>query len=611
MKSPASGAAWAVAALTLAYIAFGLWVGAGYDTGRDIAAAWAIARDGARPLEGPVFAGQVHLGPAWFYLLAAPLAISPTWLAPAMTAVFFASLQLPLAYAAGARLADRRLGLLWAAALLLPDWASFEQVGFTCVNLVRTGVVATLYCLVRARQTPSARWWFGAGLAGALAVHAHPSAIWLLPVAMVAAVLQPGAIAQVLRDRVFAVALVVAGAAVPFLPVLGSSMTLLASAAGTAAANVGVDNLARVPALAKSIAWNGAYSVFATLYGADEVLGRVAAVIAASLTAIGAVAGIIAALRGNRPARLGLGLTAVSLLSVAVLRPVTPLYMAYSVSPCIALLVAAGWRGTTRVVAGATGWSIGAGFTALAVATWGLVGLGVIQAMARGGGRVDGPLLANITSTPAVQPPLPDVWLPARDVDALGRELCTAPGPVYGALPYLLDVHYTLPVRMQCPQAFAAFDTRAGIATGRLALASARWRDISATPPRRVGSLGLAPVSFVIAAPAARDLPRAAAYPPHPYASGLPASVEYAFELPRGQLVVASNPRVTWMPAWETDARCNGVPATLASADLVTRVYSCAALAEPARWTVSARAQDASAIEFVAFDPGAPPAGAR
>lgn len=611
MKRPARGPAWAVAALTLAYIGFGLWIGAGYDTGRDVAAAWAIAREGARPLEGPIFAGQVHLGPVWFYLLAAPLAIAPTWLAPAMTAVVLASLQLPLAYAAGTRLADRRLGLMWAAALLLPGWAGFEQVGFSCTNLIRTCIVATLYCLVRARQTPAARWWFGAGLAASLAIHAHPSAAWLLPVTLVAAVLRPGEIARVLRDRVVAVALVAAGAVLPFLPVLGASTALLAGAAGTAAANVGVDNLSRVPALAVSIAWSGAYALFATLYGADDVPGRVAAVTAASLTAIGAVTGILAALRGNRPACIGLGLTLLSLLFVALLRPVTPLYMAYAVSPCLALLVAAGWRATTRVVAGAAGASLGTGFTVLAVATWALVGIGVLQAMTRGGGRVDGPWVANITSGAAARAPLADVWLPARDVDALGRELCATPGPVYGALPYLLDVHYTLPVRIHCPQAFAAFDVRTGTAAGRLALASARWRDIDAIPPLRVGGLGLAPVGTVIAAPASRGLPRDATYPPHPYASGPTTSVEYAFQLPRGQVVVASNPRVAWMPAWETEVRCNGVPATLASADIVTRVYACAALADPGRWTVSARAQDPSIIEFVAFDPGPPAPAAR
>jgi hypothetical protein len=35
------------------------------------------------------------------------------------------------------------------------------------------------------------------------------------------------------------------------------------------------------------------------------------------------------------------------------------------------------------------------------------------------------------------------------------------------------------------------------------------------------------------------------------------------------------------MPAWETSARCNGAPASLVTADVVTRVYACAALAEP------------------------------
>jgi len=601
------GAALAVSVLTLLYAAFGAWIGAGYDTGRDVAAAWQIVHDGARPLAGPLFAGQVHLGPAWFYVLAAPLAIAPGWLAPALMAAALAALQLPLAYASGTRLADRRLGVFWACALLLPGWASFEHVGFSSTNLVRTCVLATLYCLVRTQQTPRARWWLLAGVAAALAIHAHPSAAWLAPVVMVVALARPGPVAHVVRDRVAAIALALAGLVLPFAPVLAAPQALVATVSATAAANLDVANLARLPELFVSIVWSGPYAIFGALYGHDDLIGRLAAIVAAIVGAIGAVSGIAAALRGDRAAQIGLVLTLASAAFVALIRPVTPLYMAYTVIACLALLVAAGWRTLARAVAGRPGRIVGGTFEVLAVCAWLAVGLGQVDAMARGGGRIDSPLLANITAARAKPSPLPDVWLPAKDVDVLGRALCAAPGPVYGALPYLLDVHYALPVRIRCPDAFAAFDTRGTGTSARVALAHERWRELGATPPQRIGNLGIAPVTQLIAAPASRALPRDATYPPHGYVEGPVLGVDYAFDLPAGQVVVASNPRVGWMPAWETSARCNGAPASLVTADVVTRVYACAALAEPARWEVSARAADPAAIEFVALDPAARP----
>ncbi len=594
MRIPA--AAIVVASLTLAYVGFGTFVGGGYDPGRDVAEAWAIAHDGARPLLGPLVAGQVRFGPAWFYLLALPLALWQTWFAAAMTAVGVGALQFPLAYWAGKRLADARLGLLFAIALALPGWASFEAVGFASTNVVRTLVLATLCATLRARDTPHVGWWLAAGLGAAAAMHAHPSCAWLVPVVVACAWQRPGVVGDHLRERAAALIAVAIGVALPFAPAAFAPPSMVDASRAVAAGNASLAQLARIPALMWSIAWTGPHAIMDAVYPRGSAWAANAATVAALAAILGALRGIAAAAVGDRAARWGAALTLVAVAFVACIRPVTPVYMAYSIVPAYALLVASGWRLLLRARPSAVPLAVGVALVAALV-----VGIGVVRSMRDGGGRIE-PVLADITRTASPTAVATDIWLPAVAVDPLGRAICAAPAPAYGALGYLLDVFYSMPLRLHCAGSLSRVTDESPAIGGRVGLAMRRYRDLASAPSARIGGIGLDPVARVVAAPPRRDLPQDAAYPPHPYLSGTPTRVEYDFDAPAAEAVVVANPRVTWMAEWTSEVRCDGANLPPATGDLVTRVYRCPGNAYH-RWHVALAAADPRAIEIVTFVP--------
>ncbi len=587
-----------VAVIALGYVGFGVFVGGGYDPGRDVAEAYAIVHDGARPLLGPVFAGHVRFGPLWFWLMALPMFIVPTWFAAAMTAVVIGALQFPLAYAAGKRLAGRQLGLMWAVTLAMPGWASFESVGFTSINAVRTALVATLYCVLRARDTPHPRWWFAAGLAASAATHAHPSCAWVFIVVLFAACRAPGRLAAHLDDRVAAWLAAGAGFALLFAPTLFAGISLIDTTRAVADSNVALANLSRLPALLRSIAWTGPHAIMSAVFAPDAAFPRNVATLCALLAIVGALRGLVAAFGNDRAARWGFVLTALALAFVALIRPVTPVYMAYSIVPPFALLVASGWNTFARRHGAML-------FMVPALASAAVAGAGVVRSMQYGGGRIDSLLIADIARAPAAAPVGTDIWLPAYSVDRLGRALCAQPSPVYGALPYALDVFYAMPLRMHCAGDIARFtDEAAGDgARGRIGLARQRYRDLAVEPATVVGGIGINPVNLVVAAPTHRDLPLSTLYPPHPYVTGKAQRVEYAFDAPAIDLVVVANPLVTWMPGWWVQAACDGVGLVPATQDLVTQVYRCATGGAIHHWTIATTASDPHALEIVTFAP--------
>jgi hypothetical protein len=587
-----------VALVAVAYVAFGTFVGGGYDPGRDVAEAYAIVHDGARPLLGPLVAGHVQFGPGWYYFLALPMFAAPTWFAAAMAAVLAGALQFPLAYAAGKRLGDSALGMLWVVALALPGWASFESVGFASTNVVRTLVLATICCLLRARDTPRLTWWLGAGLAAAAATHAHPSCAWLGALAGICAWMRPGRVSTHVRDSVAATIALAVGFALPFVPALFASAPILATTRAVAEDSIAIANLARVPALLWSVAWTGPHAIIAAVYPPGHELATNVATVSGLIGIAGALRGVVAAMSGDRAARWGIALLLAATAFVALVRPVTPLYMAYTIIPGYALLVASGWRAFSRSRPLAM-------FVLPALVAAAVAGVGVVRSMQQGGGRVDTPILADITHAPSPVPVATDVWLAAHAADPLGRALCAEPMPVYGALAYVLDVFYAMPLRMHCASSLPRLtdESTASAARGWLGLALRRYVDLGAAPATRSGGIGLDVVARVIAAPPHRDLPTGTAYPPHAYVGGAPVRIEYAFEAPGDEWVVVANPRVTWMPAWDSDASCNGVPVAPAARDLVTRVYRCGADASAKRWLIGVTAADPRTIEIVTFVP--------
>ncbi|MEO6929822.1 MAG: hypothetical protein ABI190_11730, partial [Casimicrobiaceae bacterium] len=434
-------------------------------------------------------------------------------------------------------------------------------------------------------------------LAASCATHAHPSCAWIAVIVCVRALLSPAVATTLLRERVAAVLAALAGFALPFVPALFAAESLLDASRQVASDNVGFANLARVPALLWSVAWTGPHAIMEAVFAARNTLSANVATVAALLGIAGALRGLVAALGRDSAARWGLLMLAAATLFVALVRPVTPVYMTYSIIPGYALLVASGWRrfSNTRPLAI---------FVVPALCAAALAGIGIVHAMRDGGGRIDIPSLADVTHAPSPRATPTDIWLYAASVDPLGKTLCADPAPVYASLAYALDVFYAMPLRLHCAELLQRFTvedaSHPSVARGRLALAMRRYHDLGAVPSLRVGGLGIDRVARIVAAPPRRDLPQDARYPPHEYRSGPATHIEYGFDAPAPELVVVSNPRVTWMPDWGSRVQCNGVPVDAASADLVTRVYRCAGNGSN-HWTVDVAAADPHALEVVTF----------
>ena len=123
----------------------------------------------------PVLAGAIHLGPVWYWLLTALLAIGRSWSGTMLLLGLLAGAQFPLAYLTGKELHSRRAGALWALGLLVPAWSAFEWALPLHYLLSSTCVLAFALCAARYWRRPRRRYLVGVALFFVLALHAHPA----------------------------------------------------------------------------------------------------------------------------------------------------------------------------------------------------------------------------------------------------------------------------------------------------------------------------------------------------------------------------------------------------------------------------------------------------
>ena len=342
---PAWSDAAIVATFMAIYIASSAFGAAGRDAARDVAAALATRDLGALPLHGPLLAGTSHLGPLWFYLLAAPMTVARSWVGVALFVAILGSLQFPLAYAAGRRLIDRRFGLLWCALLALPGWGSFQLVGFSHTNMVPVCSMLVLYALVRLAQQRQARWLVLAAAALSLALHAHPSTVGLAPLILVVALLaMPGSGALL---RWGTVALLVA--LLPFAPLLverhSAAVPLVAQAAGYLGSTMHASNLLAIGPLLWAMGVRGPRIVAEGLVALAPGVPAITIVTVLALE-FAALCGLLFSLRRQPwPVAAALIATGAYAALIAWLRPTTPFYMTYALLPFVAALGALGLYG--------------------------------------------------------------------------------------------------------------------------------------------------------------------------------------------------------------------------------------------------------------------------
>jgi len=389
------------------------------DSGRDLAWALSIARAAELPLYGPELNGIWHLGPAWYFVLAGVLAVTGSITGIALGVGLLSTAKLGFAYLLGRELGDRSLGIAAAALAALPGWSSLASIVLSHTSVVETAVAATLWLSVRAwrRVDPTAA--VGAAGCAALALHAHPTAIIVLP-AVLAALWH----ASVRQRRVSRCLLAGMVFVLPFLPPIAAE-----AMAGWPQLAASRDYFAQSPLIGRIAAWPGlAYGL--TLGQAEWVrhyllrdtwpglLWQIG-----YLLGCGAVAaGLLRGLAKPGPARWLLPYTLLAIAFIGLLRDTTPAWMLFALAPLSALLGALGLLALTPAPHART---LAHALLTIAVLTNAAV-LSQRWAIARDGLGPPAPIdLGNVAQRRPTG--VASFWLPAYAHDALSRRLCARP----------------------------------------------------------------------------------------------------------------------------------------------------------------------------------------
>jgi len=416
------------------------------DFARDLDQAARIVEGTGWPTRGPVLASTLHLGPAWYWTLAIPLAIARSVGAAAAFAGMLSAAQFPLAYLLGAALGGRLAGLAFAIALSLPGLTTLEGVWIAHPSLVPTAVLAVAFASWHAWRRRSAAWWIGAMLLASLALHAHPTALPALAFPAAAAFrLPPG-------ERRAALAAGGVAFLIPFAPLAfdaGANARELATFASGVGADLPELTLTRWLDAMASVAWRVPDAIAGVVLSgrAGAPVGfRVALAIVYAFALAGfALAG--SRRRGIVAAAAGFALFAA--VAVAV-RETTRFYMLYAAwvafAAAIALALAAiPTREGTRVPLRALPLAVALAISATTSVAWSwraLVG--------------DVRVPAVIAAATDLSRGVPRGYTPLSrltpfDHDRIGRRLCEA-GDVraFGELAGVVDMMHNVPARLAC-----------------------------------------------------------------------------------------------------------------------------------------------------------------
>ena len=166
------------------YVFISAWSSVHLDLARDMRVALDIKEGIEFPLLGPIMAGHIKLGPAWYYFLALLQILGNNWFGAIIILALFCSFQFPIAYLAGKEWRGKTTGLIFSALLLLPSWSTFEQLNPTHTQITAVLVLLLLLCMIRFCRRNEIMYFLGAFFVFSLSIHAHPSTIALIPVPM-------------------------------------------------------------------------------------------------------------------------------------------------------------------------------------------------------------------------------------------------------------------------------------------------------------------------------------------------------------------------------------------------------------------------------------------
>jgi hypothetical protein len=519
-----------------------------------------------------VLAGGLHLGPAWYWLLAALQALGLGWAGTVAAIALLGALQFPLAYLAGKSLHSRSAGLLWSALLLLPSWSTFEAVFPQHPTLTATAMLAAILFALRFVRGLRARDAVACALACSVAVHAHPSAGGLAVMGLLLAAW--GTSRGALRAPQLALCALAASA--PFLPLLWAQwrgdFDLAQALATYAASPQAGGSLARAPGLLWA-AWAGGSG-----YWIEHLLapGARAAMVVQGLLALLGIAGAVGFLRALRePGFRSRGLVALTVagalvLVVVVLRTHTPYYMVAAIRVPLLGLLAVG----LAVLAIAHPRRLWLPLAAAVVMFQAWIVAGTAAGLERG--TMAFALLPLGDVTARALPPRQLPVLPTLAVARDARFACAhAPLAAHGGWAAMGLNLYAVGARLQCPADAVAFGGADPTRAHWIGLPRALWTDIGRAPAEWVGGLGMAPVQRVVGDAPQRFAAPPSAYPPLQAATGSPQSTARTVNLAADELLAVSHLGFVLAPGPRVALIVDGMALTPAGGDGITTVFRC------------------------------------
>jgi hypothetical protein len=575
------------------------------DVARDLYWGQQILHEGALPLLGPPVGTTTFLGAFWYYVIAAVLSISGSLTVYFSLMGLLAASKFALAYVVGRRWLGPAFGMSLAVASAVPGVASYQLLGIGHPWFVESMLWLAAWFALRLHAAPrQLHWAAGLGMAAALALHAHPTAVVLLPWALVALFALPSrAVLRALAASGLAVLLV-------FLPWLLATMFPLL-VANTAAENATGPNgiggaIIGVAGIAQSLLWTQAQNIFDTLL-THSVWGTGLASVAWSSMLCLTLFGLFKAGREPRLRRSLTGslLTLIwTVAALALLRNHTPFYMAFVALLPLSALLAVAWVAL-----------LGDGAPLLRV-TWiailaAVVGLhatiasGLVH-IARSG-QVESylPLHSNMQDVSTAVHSESVVAVPTRD--ALARWLCAQPASVslHGDMAAAFDMGLRHETDLSC-RGQTRRDEVGGSRNGYVGLPQSVWKRAGIHTTGLVGAYALVPVHVVVSPAQALPESTGKRYPPR-FESMLAALKQgewsVAAVLPAGDVVIVSSLLPT-LPVFAASAEANGVQQNAITAFANTAVFRCAACATgDVGWRIKVRGGLQQTVSITAVSP--------
>ncbi|WP_300619045.1 hypothetical protein [Dokdonella sp.] len=597
-----------LALLSLLVLAPSVYGAATMDYARDIFIALRLLDGQEFPLTGPLLNGaSVHLGPIWYYLLAALLAVDGrSWLATTLIIGLLASLQVPLAYLAGKALRDRRTGLSWAALLVVPGWGMFNTLLPSHPMLAPMLMLAFIVCAARYAHRAHLRYLFGMAASFTLAVHAHPSALALAWIGL--AVCLRAWRRDECNARYLAAAALVA--VLPLLPSIWSDATQGFADLGNANTYLArthfLGNLAQAGTMVAATLAGGLRYWLETMLAWPPVVRALILLWAAAIAIAGTV-GFASLLRRpstRRTALAALAAAAAGIATIATMRDITPFYMAVPVylmaSGVLALGLSADGSGRATLAPARVATVVGA--VVLAVAA----DAGSARFQQRGSWSFGWWPLIDVKHAPS--PHAPMLWMPSYAMRSSGRFLCSQQAPsLHGVYATHLLLNYAIEMRLACGRSDAL---AGGSEEGRqhwLGLSRAMLDRIGVEPQRRLGPLGVIPAT-PLAPGKAIEQHATPVYPP--YWAPPPRMEEHRTQvaLAPDDYLVVSNVTLAFPQDYTLEVRRDGHVVPPLATDAVSRVYACDdCSAAGATLEVTLRSVNLQSFDFVTFHAPAVP----